>query len=56
VIHLGSACWYRVSDRWRVDEIDVKVSGWWRYVHRVVDQFGQVIDVYVSTRRDRGAA
>jgi transposase-like protein len=27
-----------------------------RYVYRAIDQFGQVIDVYVSTRRDGGAA
>jgi transposase-like protein len=25
-------------------------------VYRAIDQFGQVIDVYVSTRRDGGAA
>jgi len=30
----------------------VKVSGIWRYVYRAVDQHGQVIDVYVSQRRD----
>jgi len=28
----------------------------WRYVYRAVDQHGQVIDVYVSHRRDTGAA
>jgi IS6 family transposase len=27
----------------------VKVAGRWRYVYRAVDQYGQVIDVYVST-------
>jgi transposase-like protein len=35
------------------------VSGRWRYVYRAIDQFdqfGQVIDVYVSPRRDGGAA
>jgi hypothetical protein len=31
-------------------------SGRWRYVYRAIDQFGQVIDVYVSPRRDGGAA
>ncbi len=30
----------------------MKVSGIWRYVYRAVDQHGQVIDVYVSQRRD----
>jgi hypothetical protein len=47
---------HRVGDRWWVDETYVKVSGCWRYVYRTIDQFGQVIDVYVSTRRDSAAA
>jgi IS6 family transposase len=34
----------------------VRVSGQWRYVYRAVDQFGQVIDVFVSPRRDATAA
>jgi transposase, IS6 family len=39
-----------------VDETYVKVAGQWRYVYRAVDQFGQVIDVLVSPRRDAKAA
>ena len=35
-----------------MDETYVKVAGVWRYVYRAVDQHGQVIDVYVSARRD----
>jgi transposase-like protein len=34
----------------------VKVAGRWRYVDRAVDQFGQVIDVFVSPARDLRAA
>ena len=34
----------------------MKVAGRWRYVYRTIDQFGQVIDVFVSTRRDTTAA
>jgi transposase-like protein len=45
-----------VGDRWWVDETYVKVAGQWRYVYRAVDQFGQVIDVFVSARRDVRAA
>jgi transposase-like protein len=45
-------CRHRVGDRWQVDETYVKVAGQWRYVYRAIDQFGQVIDVYVSSRRD----
>jgi transposase-like protein len=49
-------CRHTVGDRWQVDETYVKVAGQWRYVYRAVDQFGQVIDVFVSPRRDVSAA
>jgi transposase-like protein len=49
-------CQHRVGDRWQVDETYVKVAGQWRYVDRAIDQFGQVIDVYVSSWRDTKAA
>jgi len=45
-----------VGDRWFVDETYVKVAGVWRYVYRALDQHGQVIDVFVSPRRDTPAA
>ncbi len=34
----------------------MKVSGSWRYIHRAVDQYGQVIDVFMSKKRDLKAA
>ena len=34
----------------------MKVAGRWRYVYRAIDQFGQIIDVFVSARRDATAA
>ena len=49
-------CRHAVGDRWQVDETYVKVAGQWRYVYRAIDQFGQVIDVFVSPRRDTAAA
>ena len=49
-------CRHGVGDRWFVDETYVKVAGQWRYLYRAVDQFGQVIDVYISSRRDAEAA
>jgi transposase, IS6 family len=49
-------CRHAVGDRWFVDETYVKVAGRWRYVYRAIDQFGQVIDVFVSARRDTMAA
>ena len=49
-------CRHRAGDRWFVDETYVRVAGRWRYIYRAIDQFGQVIDVYVSPRRDARAA
>jgi transposase-like protein len=49
-------CRHAVGGRWQVDETYVKVAGRWRYVYRAIDQFGQVIDVFVSARRDAKAA
>jgi transposase-like protein len=49
-------CRRPMGDRWYVDETYVKVGGRWRYVHRAIDQYGQVIDVYVATKRDAAAA
>ncbi len=41
-----------VGDRCHVDETYLKVNGTCRYLFWTVDQFGQVIDVFLSTRRD----
>jgi transposase-like protein len=49
-------CRHAVGRRWQVDETYVKVASRWRYVYRAIDQFGQVIDVFVSVRRDAKAA
>jgi transposase-like protein len=45
-----------VGDRWHVDETYLKVGGAWRYLFRAVDQFGQVIDAFLSPRRNGEAA
>jgi IS6 family transposase len=55
LVDAARPCRHAVSDRW-YDETYVKVAGCWRYVYRAVDQFGQIIDVYVSPRRDTQAA
>ena len=49
-------CRHAVGDRWQVDETYAKVAGQWHYVYRAIDQFGQVIDVFVTARRDAKAA
>jgi len=55
-IDAARPCRHGVGGHWFVDETYVKVSGSWRYVYRAVDQYGQVIDVFVSMRRDLKAA
>jgi transposase-like protein len=49
-------CRHLVGGRWQVDETYVKVAGRWYYVYRAIDQLGQVVDVYLSPRRDAKAA
>ena len=56
LIDAARPCRHAVGRRWFVDETYVKVAGVWRYVYRAVDGYGQVIDVYVSPRRDIAAA
>ncbi len=45
-----------VGTIWMVDETYVKVAGKQRYVYRAIDQHGQIVDVYVSRRRNGEAA
>jgi transposase-like protein len=47
---------HAVRTRGHADETYVKVAGQWRYVYRAVDQFGQVVEVFVSPRREARAA
>ncbi len=39
-----------------MDETYLKVAGTWRYLYRAIDQFGQVVDVFLSSQRHAGAA
>ena len=47
---------HRVGGRWAVDETYVRMAGKWVYAYRAIDEDGQVIDVYLSERRDTAAA
>src|SRR6266516_4257488 len=49
-------CRHATGDRWWVDETYIKVGGRWSYLYRAVDQFGQVIDVLATDKRDAAAA
>jgi IS6 family transposase len=44
------------GDRWFVDETYVKVAGRWTYLYRAIDQYGQVVDVWLSDHRDLASA
>ena len=55
-IEAAKPCRHAPGDRWFVDETYVKVAGQWTYLYRAVDQYGQVIDVLLSARRDLAAA
>lgn len=56
LVETARPCRHSVGDRWFVDETYVKVCGSWRYVYRAVDQYGQVIEVLLSKKRDLKAA
>jgi IS6 family transposase len=55
LIDAARSCRHCPGDRWYVDETYVKVAGRWVYLYRAIDQFGQVIDVLVSEKRDLAA-
>ncbi|MDQ3764878.1 MAG: IS6 family transposase [Actinomycetota bacterium] len=55
LIDAARPCRHVPGDRWFVDETYVKVARRWVYLYRVIDQFGQVIDVLVSEKRDLAA-
>ena len=45
-----------VGRRWRVDETYLKIRKRWQYLFRAIDEHGQVVDVYLSDRRNAAAA
>jgi IS6 family transposase len=45
-----------IGGRWRVDETYCRLKGHWAYCYRAIDQGGQVVDVYLSERRNAAAA
>ncbi len=42
--------------RWHLDEVFVKINGEIHYLWRAVDHEGEVLETYVTKRRDRKAA
>lgn len=45
-----------IGRRWRVDETYLKIGKKWRYLYRAIDEHGQIIDVFLSDRRNADAA
>ncbi len=46
----------RPGDRWYLDEVFLKIQGKLQYLWRAVDQDGEVLDILVQPRRNKGAA
>jgi transposase-like protein len=55
LIDAARPCRHSPGDRWFVDETYVKIAGRWVYLYRAIDQYGQVIDMLVSQKRDLAA-
>jgi transposase, IS6 family len=55
MIDAARTCRHGPGDRWFVDETYAKIAGRWVYLYRAIDQFGQVIDVMISEKRDLAA-
>ena len=55
-VEAARTCRHLPGDRCSVDETYVKVDGRWTYLYRAIDQYGQVTNVRLSTRRDLTAA
>jgi transposase, IS6 family len=55
LVDAARPCRHVPGDRWFADETYVKVAGRWVYLYRAIDQYGQVIDVLVSEKRDLAA-
>jgi transposase-like protein len=55
LIDAAGPCRHVPGDRWFVDETYVQIAGRWVYLYRAIDQYGQVIDVLASEKRDLAA-
>lgn len=44
------------GDKWHLDEIFIKINGKTHYLWRAVDQNGLILDILVTSRRNKEAA
>ena len=42
--------------KWHLDEVFVKINGEWHYLWRAVDHEGEILESYVTKKRDKSAA
>ena len=47
---------YQSNWRWHMDEVFVKINGELHYLWRAIDHEGEVLEIYVSKRRNKAAA
>ncbi|RDI53865.1 IS6 family transposase [Microvirga subterranea] len=45
-----------VSQKWHVDETYIKVRGQWQYLYRAIDSNGDMVEFWLSERRNLAAA
>src|SRR6266545_155733 len=46
----------QTGDKWHLDEVFLTINGKHHYLWRAVDQHGNVLDILVQSRRNKGAA
>ena len=46
----------RTTSSWQLDETYVKVNGKWFYLYRAIDKYGNTLDIYFCSKRNRYAA
>jgi putative transposase len=46
----------RASDKWHLDEVQLKIKGKRHWLWRAVDKHGVVLDILIQQRRDQHAA
>ena len=49
-------CRTKTGDKWHLDEVYLKINGKTHSLWRAVDQYGNVLDILVQSRRNKHAA
>lgn len=55
-MQLRSRRYKKNTDKWHVDATYLRVEGRWCYFYRAIDKEGDLVDVYLSDKRDQAAA